>query len=287
VTIHEPDQRTHTLELGSGFRRNLETRDPVAFRHGLVTHPDLSLDAVARLADSLDAESITREQAERPLVFADGAPEPGRVDDAGAVIRALDENSSWMTLLNVEQRPRYRTLIDEQLDALAARCGLKPSALRRRMGFVFASSPSSVTGAHFDVEHSLLLQLRGNRVLSFGEFADEQTRDREIRRYWNGSYGKLTTMPVHGTDVTIGPGDGVYIPPFRPHWLHNGSTSSLSLTITFYTRDNENETLVQACNERLRKLGLAPRRVGESVARDRVKVAVMRGYGAVRRLRGS
>jgi hypothetical protein len=127
-----------------------------------------------------------------------------------------------------------------------------------------------------------LLQLRGNRVLSFGEFADVATRDAEIRRYWNGSYGKLTSMPIPTHDLEIGPGDGVYIPPFRPHWLHSGPASSLSLTITFFTKDNEIETRVQAYNERMRTFGLSPRREGESAARDRLKSATMRGYGFVR-----
>ncbi len=220
--------------------------------------------------------------AERPLVYADGAPEPPRARHAGDLVRNLDENGSWLTLLNIEQDPRYRALIDAQLDPLAGRCGLEPAALRRRMGFVFASSPRSVTGAHFDVEHSLLLQLRGRRVLSFGRFADDDVREQELHRYWHGSYGKLTAMPVHSHDVEIGPGTGVYIPPLRPHWLNNGDAASLSVTITFYTRDNEAETLVHAFNEKLRRLRMTPRRPGESAARDAVKVALMRGASAVR-----
>jgi Cupin superfamily protein len=270
------------VSLGAELRDQLRTREPLRFRHALPSHPDLELEAVARLADALGEKSVIREEAQRPLVFADGAPEPPHIADAGDVLRALDENGSWMTLLNIEQQPHYRRFIDETLDRLADRAGLRRSALTRRMGFVFASSPDSVTGAHFDVEHSLLLQLRGSRVLSFGQFPDADTRDREIRRYWNGSYGKLTSMPVPTHDMSIGPGDGVYIPPFRPHWLHNGPASSLSLTLTFFTKDNETETLVQAYNERLRKLGISPRREGESPVRDRLKAAVMRSYGLVR-----
>jgi hypothetical protein len=279
------DRPFEVFDLGWGFQRKLAVPEPVAFRHGLPNHPDFSVEAIAQLADALGEESVTREAAERPLVFADGAPEPPKVANAGDVVRSLDENGSWMTLLNIEQHPRYRVLVDGAVNDFADQAGLRRTALRRRMGFVFASSPNSVTGAHFDVEHSLLLQLRGRRVLSFGEFPDDETRDHEIRRYWNGSYGKLTAMPVHTHDVAIGPGDGVFIPPFRPHWLHNGPASSLSVTLTFFTRTSETVTLVQACNERLRALGVSPRREGESAARDRMKAAVMRGYRLARRER--
>jgi hypothetical protein len=89
-------------------------------------------------------------------------------------------------------------------------------------------------------------------------------------------------MPVPTHEVSVGPGDGVYIPPFRPHWLHNGPASSLSLTLTFFTKENETETYVQAFNERLRALRLRPRREGESPTRDRLKATIMRGYGALR-----
>ena len=81
-----------------------------------------------------------------------------------------------MTLLNVEQMPRYRQLIDDEVDDLAAASASSRRAWRRRMGFVFVSSPGSVTPAHFDIEHSLCIQLRGERTLSFGDFPDDSDR---------------------------------------------------------------------------------------------------------------
>jgi ribosomal protein L16 Arg81 hydroxylase len=283
MAAESADQQVASLDWGPEFRAHLTARRPLVFRHTLAGHHALDREAIAQLAESLGDASVICEAAVKPLVFAEGAPEPGRAKQAAEVVRRLDENESWMTLLNIEQHPRYRALIDEQLDRAARLHGIDPSSLRRRMGFIFASSPHSVTGAHFDIEHSLLLQLRGNRTLSFGAFADQATREREVSRYWNGSYGKLTTMPIPVSDVAVGPGDGVYIPPYRPHWLLNGDATSLSLTITFFTRENEAESLVQAFNERLRKLGLHPRHEGESPLRDSAKVGFMRTYSAARR----
>jgi hypothetical protein len=269
------------LGLGPEFPRHLRSREPLPFRHRLVDHPALQRAAIVELAGRLPTESVTQEAAVKPLVYADGAPEPTRTAAAADLVRNLDSNEAWLTLLNVEQDAQYRALIDEQLDALAGALHVPPRDWRRRMGFVFASSPGSVTGAHFDIEHSLLLQLQGRRKLGFGDWPDDETRDREISRYWRGSYGKLTTLPVPRQELTVEAGDGVYIPPYRPHWLYNGDAASLSLTITFFTRENEDESLVQACNERLRKLRLHPRPYGRSPALDRFKVAVMRARAAV------
>ncbi|MDT4906654.1 MAG: UDP-glucose 4-epimerase, partial [Pseudonocardiales bacterium] len=255
---------TAMLDLGPAFPPCLAERRPLQFRHRLATHPALSQESIAVLADELSGESVTCETAEKPLVFAQGAPDPEHAKQAADRIRNLETNRSWMTLLNVEQHPTYRQLIDEWVDDTARREGIDPTTLRRRMGFIFASSPHSVTGAHFDIEHSLLLQLRGHRTLSFGTFPEDETREREVRRYWNGSFGRLTVMPTHSFDMSIGPGDGVYIPPYRPHWLRNGDETSLSLTITFFNRDNDVESFAQAFNERLRKLGMHPRHEGES-----------------------
>jgi len=277
------DQATSSLNWGAEFWAHVKHRTPLAFRHSLNEHPALDRESIAQLAESLGEESVTCETAVKPLVYTDGAPEPGRAQRAAELIRMIDENESWLTLLNIEQHPRYRALIDEQLDGAARRYGTDPSELRRRMGFIFVSSPHGVTGAHFDIEHSLQLQLRGNRTVNFGEWPDQATRDREVSRYWNGSYGKLTSMPTPVAEFAVGPGVGMYIPPYTPHWLLNGDETSLSLTITFFTRDNESESLVQAFNERLRKLGLHPRREGESALRDGAKSGFMRAYSAGRR----
>jgi hypothetical protein len=278
------DNLQPVLALEDGFASHLEGGSPVAFSHALGEHPALALEAVARLAEDLGETSVTCEPAVKPLLAPDDAAAPERAKRAAEQIRNLAESDAWLTLLNVEQHPGYRSLIDQILDATAARYRLDSRSWRRRAGFVFASSPQSVTPAHFDIEHSLLIQLRGKRTLSFGCFADAKSREEEIHRYWNGSFGRLLTMPTPIADFALGPGDGAYIPPYYPHWLQNGDASSLSLTIVFFTSSNEKASLLQAFNERARKFGVSPRAAGSSSARDAVKIALMRGYSRGRRV---
>ena len=269
--------------LGPEFGARLDTRTPVPFRHGMHEHPQFGLDEIARLAEALPGGSISAESAEKPLVAGDSGPTALSVSAIGDQIRHLADNDSWFTLLNIEQDPTYRGIVNEVIEGMAANAGLDPRGLRRRMGFVFASSPGSVTSAHFDIEHSFLLQLQGQRTLSYGVFPDRATRDDEVRRYWNGSFGRLAEMPEHVLDLELQPGSGAYIPPYHPHWIRNGDATSLSLTVTFFNRDNADESMAQAFNERIRKVGLKPRPYGQSAARDRIKVSAMRAYGATKR----
>jgi hypothetical protein len=273
------------LHVGDEFPAHLTERSPMAFRHTLTADPALSLESVALLAESLDDGSVTCEAAIKPLVVPEDSPTATSSSHAAELIRHLDEDESWLTLLNIEQSPSYRALIDHYIDAMARSCGLQPSTLRRRMGFIFASSPRSVTPVHFDIEHSLLIQLRGNRTLSFGTFADSASRAAEVHRYWTGSFGRLQSMPIPQMELHLGPGDGAYIPPYYPHWLQNEDAPSLSTTMTFFTRSNEDETFVQIFNERLRRMGRNPRPEGTSSVSDGAKAGLTRCYMAMRRLR--
>ena len=270
------------------FQSALAQRRPTPFAHGLTDDPRFSLEAIARLGDELGADSVSAERATKPLVSADaGATTALEVVAVSDQIRALAANDSWFTLLNIEQSSPYRKLVDQLLEGMAADAGIDPRTMKRRMGFVFASSPGSVTSAHFDIEHSFLLQLEGHRTLGFGRFADREQREREVHRYWNGSFGRLETLPEQVAELALAPGRGAYIPPYTPHWLNNGDSTSLSLTITFFDRSNADESMVQAFNERLSRWGFDPRVYGDAPGRDRAKVTFMRAYGAAkRRLRG-
>ena len=270
------------------FQDALAQRRPTPFTHGLADDPRFSLDAIARLGDELGADSVSAERAAKPLVSADaGATNVLEVVAVSDQIRALAANDSWFTLLNIEQSGPYRELVDQLLEGMAADAGLDPATMKRRMGFVFASSPGSVTSAHFDIEHSFLLQLEGQRTLAFGRFADGEQREREVHRYWNGSFGRLETMPEQVAELELAPGRGAYIPPYTPHWLTNGDNTSLSLTVTFFNRDNADESMVQAFNEKVGRWGLVPKAYGDAPGRDRAKAAFMRAYGAAKvRLKG-
>lgn len=268
-------------EFGEAFRR----RRPVQFGHALADHPMLTLGGIADLADALPRDSIIYDTADQALLVPEGGPPRGALERPGDVIRHLDENRSWLTLLNIEQHPAYATLMNDCLDEVEPHIAGRGLDMRRRAGFVFVSSPNSTTPAHFDIEHSLIMQMQGQKRLTFGRFETPEAERHEVVRYWDGSHGRIEALPPEFASFELTRGVGVYIPPITPHWVRNGDAVSISVTLTFFTPDTDRESLVQAFNARLRRMHRSPRWPGESPLVDRAKVAAMRAYALRRHLR--
>jgi hypothetical protein len=261
---------------GPSFAAAFDRREPTPFSHDLSEHPLLKIEAIADLADRLAAHSVVCDEAVKPLLVPGGGPERGVVSRPGDLIRDLETSGSWLTLLNVEQDHAYRALVNDCLQDLAPFAQRFPGDLRRASGFIFVSSPDSVTPAHFDIEHSIPMQVTGARTLSIGTFETREDKEREILRYWSGSHGRIEVMPEERVSYETAPGFGAYIPPLTPHWITNGPTSSVSMTITFFTRDTDEDSLVRAFNQRARRLGIHATPPGRSLVKDAAKVATMR-----------
>ena len=268
------------LPFGGAF-----PEQPAEFVHPLHDDPRLTLEAIADLADRLPRESVICDTAEQPLLAPQGGPPRGALARPGDVIRNIEDANAWLTLLNIEEDPDYAELMNTMLDSLEPGMVARQGRMRNRVGFVFVSSPNSVTPAHFDIEHSLLMQVSGTKAVSFGHFATDESRRREIERYWDGSHGRIEDLPPELALYHLTPGRGVYIPPVEPHWVHNGPAISTSVTLTYFTAATERENMIDALNARLRALHLTPRRPGQSLPIDAAKVAAMRAMGLAKHLR--
>jgi hypothetical protein len=259
-------------------------RESVAVEHGLADEPLLTLESIADLADWLPRDCVICDAADQPLLVPEGGPPRGSEPRPGDVIRHLDVRRSWLTLLSIEQHPEYRALMDACLDEVAEIVEHHRGDMRRRVGFIFVSSPLSVTPAHFDIEHSLLLQISGHKELTVGRFATSAVAQRERERYWEGSHGRVQELPLADATHDMVPGRGVYIPPIRPHWVRNSDAVTLSMTLTFFSADSERDQFVEAFNARLRRLRVHPRPPGRSPGVDAVKATAMQIWGLRRRL---
>ena len=182
------------------------------------------------------------------MLVPSGGPPRGVLARPGDVIRNLDAANAWLTLLNVEDDPGMAELMHTYLDELESGIVAKQGKMRNRVAFVFVSSPNSVTPVHFDIEHSLLMQVSGRKTVSIGRFESAAARRHEIDRYWDGSHGRIETQPPQVAAYTLTPGRGVYIPPGTPHWVHNGPDSSLSVTLTYFTAATVRENRIEDFN---------------------------------------
>jgi JmjC domain len=259
----------------------------VEFVHDLHHDDRLTLASVADLADRLPRRSVIADTAAQPLLVPHGGPPRGALERPGDVIRDLHNANAWLTLLNVEDDPGMAELMNTHLDQLESGMIAKQGKMRRRVAFVFVSSPNSVTPVHFDIEHSLLMQVSGSKTVSVGRYESEAVRRHEIDRYWDGSHGRIETLPPEVAAYALTPGRAVYIPPGTPHWVHNGPDISLSVTLTYFTAATVRENRIEDFNSHLRRRHVKPRQPGRSTTVDTAKVCAMGVWVIGRRLRSA
>jgi mannose-6-phosphate isomerase-like protein (cupin superfamily) len=265
-------------------------RRAVGFIHDLHLDDRLTLASVADLADRLPRRSVIADTAAQPLLVPQGGPPRGALERPGDVIRDLHNANAWLTLLNVEADPGMAELMNTQLDQLESGMIAKQGKrvrMRKRVAFVFVSSPNSVTPVHFDIEHSLLMQVSGSKTVSIGRFESDAARRHEFDRYWDGSHGRIETLPPEEAAYTMTPGRAVYIPPGTPHWVHNGPDISLSVTLTYFTAATVRENRIEDFNSHLRRRHMKPREPGRSTTVDTAKVCAMGVYAIGQRLRSA
>ena len=261
----------------------------VGFVHDLHLDDRLTLAAVADLADRLPRTSVIADTAAQPLLVPQGGPPRGALERPGDVIRDLHNANAWLTLLMVEDDPGMAEIMNTHLDQLEsgmiAKQGARKGRMRKRVAFVFVSSPNSVTPVHYDIEHSLLMQVSGSKTVSVGRFENDAVRRHEINRYWDGSHGRIETLQPEVAAYTMTPGRAVYIPPGTPHWVHNGPDISLSVTLTYFTSATVRENRVESFNAHLRRRNMKPREPGRSTTVDIAKVCALGVWAIGQRLR--
>jgi hypothetical protein len=258
-TVFDLDQ----AEFAEAFGRR-----PFGVRHNLVDDPALSLEAIAELADRFPGK-VESHRSDLPSVMPGGAPE---LDSSpGDMVRGIEENGCWMVFWYIDQDAIFKDLLDRCLDE--AEGYLPPGAgpAIQRECFLFLSAPNAVTPVHFDPEHNFLLQIRGHKDMNVCQFPTRQAELRELDRYHDGGDRNLPDIPSQGEVFGLDPGLGVYVPSFMPHWVQNGPRASISLSITFRSRDSLRAERVHRINSRLRRLRLSPLPAGQSAARDRAK----------------
>jgi len=272
--------RTAGLTIDSStFVGNFDKR-PFYIEHNLQDHPLFELPAIAALAERLPKDVLewnsegvgtyeNRDQAKAKMTCAE-------------TILSVEKQTAWVLLLQVERDPRYRALLDEILDQVP-----HPNQ-RERQGFLFVSSRASVTPYHFDPELNFLLQVRGQKTVFMWD-ADNRfvlpapaidafyagnrgNRDQPYREDFLPSAWKLPLMA----------GQGLHFPLHAPHWVKTESDVSISLSVTFKSRQSEFRKRVHGINHYVRKFGIEPPAPGASMLWD---VAANAGNYGARKMR--
>jgi hypothetical protein len=270
------------VEIEAGSFTEAFARRSIYVHHALVDHPLFSMEAIADLADRLPRESVRRERGQLPFINTDGYVDVGD-GPPSATIRDIERNGFRVSLRDIQQAPEYAALINDCLDEVDGLVAEREGGMRRRAGYLFISSPAATTPMHFDVEHSFLLQVRGTKNVSVAAFDHDPARlQLERDRYLDGVGCDFDTMQAVAETFRIGPGLGVYLPSYVPHWVQTEAGISVSFSIPFFTAFCERAETVHVINRRLRKLRLSPRPPGMSEPIDRTKVAMARSWEKLR-----
>jgi hypothetical protein len=257
-------------------------RRPFPVRHELADHPAFRLDRLVELARRLPPERVEYNAGDLPISH-DPSLTPQTGLSVEETIRRITECRSWMVLKRVESDPVYERVLDQCLDEIAR---LVPG-MRTRRAFVFISSPGSVTPYHIDHEYNFLLQVRGHKAMSI--FDRSVVSEQQLERFYRGEHRNLVFtehQAQKSQTFELGPGDGVHVPVNAPHYVVNGPEASVSFSITFRTPEGDRRSAVYVANDRLRRLGLKPRAVGELPILDHAKYVGYSIYQTARRALG-
>lgn len=254
---------------------------PSLLDHDLVDHPLLKLDALAALAGRIRPVDAEYNRGDVP-VGLDPADTPSNGLSVAETIRSIEQCGSWMVLKFIEQDEQYRQLLHDVLADVAPSVRGTTGEMLKREGFIFISSPGSVTPFHFDPEHNILLQIRGSKVMTIFAADDEALVDgAEHERFHNGGHRNLPwrdDFAAQGRPFSLAPGKAVYVPVKAPHWVQNGPEVSISLSITWRSEWSYDEEYARRMNHLLRRVGMRPRAPGRFPHNNRLKSL---GYRAI------
>jgi hypothetical protein len=270
------------------FRENFN-RHAFIVRHNLSGDPLFSLPRLIELSKRLPEKYVAYNAGD--VSVAEGlyrGPRNGLSIEE--TIRRIEECRSWMVLKFVETDPEYRELLDGCLDEVGRLSEPLAPGMGKREGFIFISSPRSITPFHIDPEYNFLLQIRGKKRIDIFDPSDRTVlSEEELERFYAANSDEVNIRfkeeyRPRSKAFELSPGEGLHFPVTAPHWVENGDEVSISFSITFETPACERRSIIYTTNERLRRLGLRPSPVGRSALRDAAKFYGFRAFRRARRM---
>ncbi|MBF6024298.1 cupin-like domain-containing protein [Lysobacter niastensis] len=252
--------------------------DPAAFdpwriqpvRHLLSDHPLLQLEALTALGARLEAAGRIRTHANDATA---GTPFNNAPDlhpntrSAVDTLSSLREAKAWTSLLNVQTDSVYRELVGMVLDSVQPLVEQRDPGMCHRAGWIFVSSPRTVTPFHFDKEHNFILQIHGRKRVYVWDHRDtvvasELARDRFHQRHDRDQLQWKESFRERAQVFDLLPGQGAYMPSTSPHMVENGDDPSITISFTYYTDSTRRDAMLHKTHAVLRDLGVTLPEVG-------------------------
>ncbi|WP_428407209.1 cupin-like domain-containing protein [Hyphococcus sp.] len=253
---------------------------PARLRHHLTDHPLLEIDRLVVLARVLPESAVEYNSGDLPI-GQDPAKTPMNGLTPEETVRRIAENKSWIVLKNIEQDGDYAALLEGCAADVAPSVKAATGEMHKCEGFIFVSSPASVTPFHMDPEHNILMQMRGTKTFTiFPAKADAIVTDEQHEAFHRaGGHRNLPYKDEYASlaeNVELSPGDALYVPLKSPHWVKVGPEVSVSLSVTWRSEASDAEAQLRRANGWLRSKGLTPPRPGAAPMRDRAAILAAR-----------
>jgi hypothetical protein len=273
--------------IGGGYARQVLELDraalaaafgsrPVLLRHHLAGTRGFTTEDIVELSGQLAARTMQGTKAQVPLLTPRGVPTYD--DDVAELARRIGSSDGRIGMLFLQRIPRYREVLHAILRQVFDTVGTPEGPPDRLETSIFLAAPGAVVPVHFDSHHNLLLQLEGTKEIVIGAFGDEDAQARALEVGCRSGKRMADVVPPVTARFHLGPGDGLYIPPYTFHWVTGGPETSAALSCSFSTGPTLQAEVVHAWNSRLRRVGLRPRPPGRSARRDRAKVTALRAF---------
>ena len=254
----------------------------MAVRHHLSDHPLLQPDALVALGERLEARGSIRSHSNnaKPGTPFNSAqelfPNPKSAVDT---LRAIRDAKAWTSLLNVQIDPIYRALVGEVLGSVRPQVERLDPGMCHRGGWIFVTSPNTVTPFHFDKEHNFILQVHGRKRIYVWDHRDTVVASEHARdlfhlsneRYllrWREEFRERARV------FDLEPGQGAYMPSTSPHMVENGDEPSITASFTYYTEGTRRDALLHKAHALLRRARITPPAVVHDSAFDTATHAV-------------
>lgn len=208
-------------------------------------------------------------------------------------VDGIADAKAWLSLLNIQTDPLYRTLVSDVLGPLQPHIERVDPGMCYRAGWIFFASPHTVTPFHLDTEHNFISQVHGHKTLYVWDHRDLQAASEYVRDEWDTYHTRTRLvwreeLRQRARVFHLEPGMTVYMPSTSPHLVETNDEASLTVTVTFYTRSTRQRRALHQTHMALRKLGITPPAVGDHRLLDDVALAMYHcahdPYVALRRL---
>ncbi|MEM9169359.1 MAG: cupin-like domain-containing protein [Pseudomonadota bacterium] len=254
---------------------------PCTFRHPLVGHPLLSLEALQALAPKLPGSSHEFHSGQIDPSQPDPDVIPGTGRNAFKTLEDIEAAEAWMSLRSVQLVPEYAALTDSLIASLGAAAMLPGGRTHLHESFIFVSSPATTTPFHFDPEYNVLMQIEGEKTVHVFPVGDrEMVRPQDEEELH--ATGKCNVVfdearfQERAQTFVLNPGDALYMPVKAPHWVQNGPSTSISFSATWRSAATDVDRRVHLFNRALRKRGITPSAPGAAPRADQAKAFAYR-----------